>query len=202
MKKCTKCGAVQNDSRYYCVDCGEKLGKPLSEAEAFVIEERLDDMLDDMSERAEDFYVSRRNKIMAIMAVVGILAAIVLLILVSQANGRIEAAIHDGVIVDRGSGYVTVISGGEVNYQYPVSHKERVDNAGAGALMALLCLAMAIPMLIFPKAMWWLATLRYRLFFNWDTTPSDFSLFFCKAITYLLFAIGMIAVIYGYWIFF
>ena len=70
MKKCTKCGAVQNDSRYYCVDCGEKLGKPLSEAEAFVIEERLDDMLDDMSERAEDFYVSRRNKIMAIMAVV------------------------------------------------------------------------------------------------------------------------------------
>ena len=55
MKKCTKCGAIQNRSRHYCIDCGEKLGKPLSEAEAFVIEERLDNMLEDMSERAEDF---------------------------------------------------------------------------------------------------------------------------------------------------
>lgn len=202
MKKCIKCGAIQNRSRHYCIDCGEKLGKPLSEAEAFVIEERLDNMLEDMSERAEDFYVPRRNKIMAIMATVGILAAIVLLILVGKANGRIEDAIPDGVTVDRGSGYVTVIAGGEVNYQYPVSYKERIDNAGVGVLMALLCLAMAIPLLIFPKAVWWLSTLRYRLFFNWDAAPSEFALFFYKAITYILFAIGMLAVICGYWIFF
>ncbi len=30
MKLCEKCGAHNSDERMFCVDCSEKLGKPLS----------------------------------------------------------------------------------------------------------------------------------------------------------------------------
>ena len=202
MKRCTKCGAIQNDSRHHCIDCGEKLGKPLSEAEALEIEERLGNTLDDMSDRTEDFYVPLRDKIMGVISVFGIVAAIVLLILVGRANNEMEASIPDGVIVDRGAGFTTIISNGEIDYQYPSADKERIDNAGISALIALSCFAVAIPMLTIPKVMWFIDTLRYRIFFNWDTSPSDFALFFRKAITYILFASGIMGVLYGYWIFF
>lgn len=86
MKKCTKCGAIQNDNRHHCVDCGEKLGKPLSKSEALEIEEQLDNALDDMSDRTEDFYVPLRDKIMAVISVLGIIAAIILLILCGQSK--------------------------------------------------------------------------------------------------------------------
>ena len=201
MKRCTKCGAIQNDSRHHCIDCGEKLEKPLSEAEALEIEERLDNTLDDMSDRTEDFYVPLRDKIMGVISVIGIIAAIVLLILVGRANNQIEASIPDGVIVDRGAGFTTIISDSEIDYQYPSAYKERIDSAGTSALIALFCFAMAIPMLTIPKVMWFLTTLRYRIFFNWDTTPSDFALFIHKAISYILFASGVIGVLYGYWLF-
>ena len=202
MKKCIKCGAIQNDSRHHCIDCGEKLGKPLSEAEAVEIEQKLDKTLDDMSDRTEKFYVPLRDKIMGAISAIGIIAAIILLILVGRANNQIEASIPDGVIVDRGAGFTTIISDGEVDYQYPSAYKERIDSAGASALISLFCFAMAIPMLTIPKVMWFLTTLRYRIFFNWDTTPSDFALFIHKAISYILFASGVIGVLYGYWLFF
>ena len=149
-----------------------------------------------------DFYVPLRDKIMAVISVLGIIAAVVLLILVGRANNGIEASIPDGVIVDRGTGFMTIISDGEIDYQYPSAYKERIDNAGLSAIIALFCFAMAIPMLTIPKVMWFMATLRYRIFLNWDTTPSDFALVFCKAITYIFFASGIIGVLYGYCIFF
>ena len=48
MKRCNKCGAIQNDSRHHCIDCGEKLGKPLVEltdAESLEDEETLEEMV-------------------------------------------------------------------------------------------------------------------------------------------------------------
>lgn len=202
MKKCTRCGAIQNNSRHHCIDCGEKLGTPLSKAETVEIEERLGNTLNEMSDRTEDFFVPLRDKIMGAISVIGIIASIVILILAGQENTRIEASVPDGVIVDRGVGFTTIISDGEIDYQYPSAYKERIDNAGANALVALFCFATAIPMLTIPKAMWFIATLRYRIFFKGDAAPSDFALSVGKAITYALFAIGIIEVIYGYCLFF
>ena len=202
MKKCTKCGAIQNDNRQHCIDCGEMLGKPLSKSEAVEIEKRIDNTLDDISERSEDFYVPLRDKIMGVISVLGIIAAIVLLMLVGRENNRIESSIPNGVIVDRGVGFTTIISDGTGDYQYPSAYKETIDKAGLNALIALFCFAVAIPMLFFPKFMWFIDTLKYRMFLNWDTSPSDFALFIRKAITYIVFAIGFIGVLYGYWIFF
>ena len=202
MKKCKQCGALQNDDNSTCIDCGAVLGKALSEAEAAEINESLDDKLDGMSDRTEDFYVPLRDKIMGVLSVVGIIAAIVLLVLVGRENDRINAEIPDGVIVDRGSGFTTILSDGEVDYTYPSALKRKLDNVGMSALISLVCLIAAFPMLIVPKFMWFIDTLRYRMFYNWDTTPSYFALVVRKAFTYIFFAVGIIGVIYGYWQFF
>lgn len=202
MKKCKNCGALQNDDNSTCIDCGAVLGKALSEAEAAEINESLDNKLDGMSERTEDFYVSLRDKIMGVLSVIGIIAAIVLLVLVGRENDRINAEIPDGVIVDRGSGFTTILSDGEVDYTYPSALKRKLDNVGMSALISLVCLIAAFPMLIVPKFMWFIDTLRYRMFYNWDTTPSYFALVVRKAFTYIFFAVGIIGVIYGYWQFF
>ena len=61
MKKCKKCGAVQKDTRSVCIDCGTVLGKPLSEEETETVEEELQDNLHGMTERTEDFRVSRAD---------------------------------------------------------------------------------------------------------------------------------------------
>jgi len=202
MKKCKQCGALQNDDNSTCIDCGAVLGKALSEAEAAEINESIDDKLDGMSERTEDFYVPLRDKIMGVLSVIGIIAAIVLLVLVGRENDRINAEIPDGVIVDRGSGFTTILSDGEVDYTYPSALKRKLDNVGMSALISLVCLIAAFPMLIVPKFMWFIDTLRYRMFYNWDTTPSYFALVVRKAFTYIFFAVGIIGVIYGYWQFF
>ena len=202
MKKCKQCGALQNDDNSTCIDCGAVLGKALSEAEAAEINESIDDKLDGMSERTEDFYVPLRDKIMGVLSVIGIIAAIVLLVLVGRENDRINAEIPDGVIVDRGSGFTTILSDGEVDYTYPSALKRKLDNVGMSALISLVCLIAAFPMLIVPRFMWFIDTLRYRIFYNWDTTPSYFALVVRKAFTYIFFAVGIIGVIYGYWQFF
>lgn len=202
MKKCKNCGALQNDDNNTCIDCGTVLGKPLNEAETAEINERLDDTLDGMSERTEDFYVPLRDKIMGVLSAVGIIAAIILLVLVGRENDRINAEIPDGVIVDRGSGFTTILSDGEVDYKYPSALKSKLDNVGMSALISLVCLIVAFPMLIVPKFMWFIDTLRYRMFYNWDTTPSYFALVVRKTITYIFFAVGIMGVIYGYWQFF
>lgn len=202
MKKCKNCGALQNDDNNTCIDCGAVLGKALSEAEAAEINESLDDKLEGMSERTEDFYVPLRDKIMGVLSAVGIIAAIVLLVLVGRENDKINAEIPAGVIVDRGSGFTTILSDGEVEYTYPSALKRKLDNVGMSALISLVCLIVALPMLIVPKFMWFIDTLRYRMFYNWDTTPSYFALVVRKAITYIFFVVGVMGVIYGYWQFF
>ena len=202
MKKCKKCGAQQNDDNSTCIDCGAVLGKALSEAEEAEINENLDDKLEGMSERTEDFYVPLRDKIMGVLSAIGIIAAIILLVLVGRENDRINAEIPDGVIVDRGSGFTTVLSDGEGDYTYPTALKRKLDRVGLSALISLICLFAALPMLTLPKFMWFIDTLRYRIFYNWDTTPSYFVLVMRKAVTYISFAVGVIGVIYGYWQFF
>ena len=161
MKKCKQCGALQNDDNSTCIDCGAVLGKALSEAEAAEINESLDDKLDGMSDRTEDFYVPLRDKIMGVLSVIGIIAAIILLVLVGRENDRINAEIPDGVIVDRGSGFTTILSDGEVDYKYPTALVSELSNIGTSALISLVCLIVAFPMLIVPKFMWFIDTLRY-----------------------------------------
>ena len=73
MKKCKKCGALQSDEKTTCLDCGTLLGRPMTEEEEEAADELLDDRLDDLSERMQDFYVPLRDKIMGVISIIGII---------------------------------------------------------------------------------------------------------------------------------
>ncbi len=198
MKKCRHCGAVQDDKRHRCIDCGERLPKSLDPKDEAEISAELDDKLNKMSDRTEDFYVPLRDKIMGVISILGIIAAIVLLIFVRYENSKIEASIPEGVIVDRGSGFTTIMSDGETEYEYPHAWKNRVDTAGTSGIIALVLFIIATPMLLIPRFMWFIDTMKYRLFYGWDTSPSYFALVIRKVATYLLFAFGVGGIVYGY----
>ena len=61
MKKCSKCGLVQDD-RQLCIDCGAVLGEPIPKNDEERYLKELSDTVRDMSERCVDFYVSRKQK--------------------------------------------------------------------------------------------------------------------------------------------
>lgn len=167
MKKCHNCGAVQGDDRTTCIDCDSALGRPISEAEEKRIDESIDDKLDSMAERAQDFYVPIHEKIMGILSIIGVIATIVLLILCNFFSER---------VID--------------NINIPIL-----------AVKSILFFALAGALLLFPKLMWNFSTLRYRLFYNWDTTPSSFAITMRKVSAYIMFIGGMICIIYEYTVF-
>ena len=73
---------MQSDDRTTCVDCGTVLGRSMTEAEEAHAEAVLDDRLDGLAERTQDFYVSIPEKIMGILCILGVFAAVVMLNLV------------------------------------------------------------------------------------------------------------------------
>lgn len=202
MKKCSKCGALQSDDKRHCIDCGSLLGKSLTASEEKAEKSAIGSKVDAMADAAEDFYVPRRDKIMAILCVIGIVMAVLLLIFCYGANAEINDSIPSGVTVENSGGSVSIISPGDTpNYDYPIERVNTIGNAVICALISIVCFIVAIPMLIFPKVTWFFATLRYRLFFNSDPSPSDFAVIFFKVITYLLFGAAIISLVDGYLLF-
>lgn len=67
MKKCKSCGALQKDERTTCIDCGERLGMPLSDSELEAAEEVFQDQLEDMSEKTDDFRVTKVDAALIIL---------------------------------------------------------------------------------------------------------------------------------------
>lgn len=167
MKKCHNCGAVQGDDRTTCIDCDSALGRPISKAEEKRIDESIDDKLDSMAERAQDFYVPIHEKIMGILSIIGVIATIVLLFLCGFFSEHVKDSVNIPVF----------------------------------SIMSMFCLALAGALLLYPKLMWNLSTLQYRVFYNWDTTPSSFAITMQKVVAYIGFIGGMICIIYEYTVF-
>lgn len=202
MKKCRKCGAVQNDDRTTCVDCGALLGRPMTEEEEYLAEAELDDRLDDMAERTRDFYVPLRDKIIGVLCIIGAVAAILLLNFVGVEKAKIKAEVPDsGMASYSNEVYITITGDGSPRRAYPTARSRTLDKAGDYALIALISFIAAVPMLLIPQLMWELDTLKYRVFYNWDTTPSYFALVMRKALTYGLSVIGMGSILYGYYLY-
>jgi len=203
MKKCHNCGAVQGDDRTTCIDCDSALGRPISKAEEKRIDESIDDKLDSMAERTEDFYVPIYDKIMGVLCIIGIIAAIILINLCGIEEQQIENDIPEGVSVVQSSGSIIIMSDGNSSeYVFPSARSHTLDQAQMYAVLSIVGLIGAVPMLFFPKIMWLIHTLKYRLLYNWDTTPSYFALVIRKAATYILFAIGGGSVIFAYSLYF
>jgi len=199
MKKCKKCGALQNDERNVCLDCGTLLGNSMTDKEEAIAEEALENTLDAMAESTEDFYVPVRDKFFGVFCIIGIVAAVLLLWLSVMAKNTIMDSVPDttDVFLNSDSSFVS-LSGSADAYSFPMKRYNQLDDAATYALIGVFCCIAAFPLLLFPRFMWFIDTLKYRVFYGWETTPSDFALAMRKIIAYISFAIGMGSVIYGY----
>ncbi len=211
MKKCKKCGAVQSDDRSTCVDCGTVLGRPMDEAEEAQAEAALDDRLDGLAERAQDFYVSIPEKVMGILCIIAVVAAVVMLNLVGVEKTSLDKQVPDYVMMtSAGGAFITATAfdpetgelyDAEIPQSWYTRHSE-LEDAGLSALVGLIACVGAAPMLLVPRFMWWLDTLKYRLWYEWEPSPTYFATVVRKGMTYLLFAMGLIGVIYSYFLYF
>ncbi len=80
MKVCGKCGALNSDNRFFCVDCHEKLGDAVSERERNDIEQDIDTALENLYNDNDPLYVSRFDKVMGFLSLVGAAASLALLV--------------------------------------------------------------------------------------------------------------------------
>jgi hypothetical protein len=58
LKYCNKCGAQQSDTRFFCVDCGEKLGRSLDEVASQAIKKETEGKINKLYNCKDRFYVS------------------------------------------------------------------------------------------------------------------------------------------------
>ena len=77
MKKCTRCGALQKDERNVCIDCGQRLGKPLTDSELEALEEGLDSKLEEMCDATDDLRVTKTDKLLILLHILSTVALIV-----------------------------------------------------------------------------------------------------------------------------
>ena len=200
MKKCDNCGAVQSDDRIFCLDCGERLGRPMGEAEAAAHEATLSDTLTDMAERTEDFHVTPTARVLGIIS---ILCAVVLAVMLPILDYRIDRIQADylrqmgavqvgenGFVVDRGGDSVAMVTG---SMRSPDA--KALESVVWFALIGLFCFVSAALFLLVPRVMWWFETLRYRLWFDADPSPSFFATAVYAVIKYGCFGLGCVMLI-------
>lgn len=78
MKVCPNCGAYQSDGRTTCVDCGERLGKPIPEKEEDKIREEVSNEMEKQYQRKNPLAVSILDKAVGIVALIGAALTVVL----------------------------------------------------------------------------------------------------------------------------
>lgn len=195
MKICKKCGAVQDDSRVSCLDCGALLGKPVSEAEESRVEAELGDAIDSMGERTEPYYVSAVDKILALVGIAAVVAVIVILSLTNAEKDKIKSQLPgdyypgEFIFYVEEDGYLTASNAAPGEIQEKL---DRCGKIGVYAIIGLFCLAGAVIYLLFPKFVWLADTMRLRLYIDESNlSPSWGYLFRVRLIKYGLFGVGM-----------
>ncbi|MDR0964240.1 MAG: hypothetical protein LBM60_06465 [Clostridium sp.] len=93
MKKCHKCGAIQSDDRFYCVDCNERLKDRIPDDEAKLIEKELEDRIENLKNGAEPLHVSSADKIVGFASLIGINVIIVFLIIFRSNLGKVPESV-------------------------------------------------------------------------------------------------------------
>ncbi len=78
MKVCGRCGALNSDTRFFCVDCCEKLGDAVSDREQGALEQDIDTKLETLYNQNDPLHVSRFDKVMGWLSVIGTAASLIL----------------------------------------------------------------------------------------------------------------------------
>ena len=71
MKVCDKCGAYNADERFFCVDCAEKLGDPLSDDREKQLRDGVSGRIDRLYNRKDPLHVTVFDKILGVTALAG-----------------------------------------------------------------------------------------------------------------------------------
>ncbi len=203
MKKCQKCGAIQSDDRTLCVDCGGLLGKPMSAQEQAKAEETLSETVSGMAQRTEDFCVTTRARVLGIVSIAAAAALVFLFFHIMHTLDLLQSEIPDGVVLMEGGGAVTVIGSGEngdmEQARLSLMMQESLQATLWWSILGLFCFILTALYLLVPKAMWYLSTVRYRLWFGEVPPPSGFALAVGKIITYACFAVGAFSLVTVLW---
>lgn len=203
MKKCKKCGAVQGDSRSTCIDCGSILDSAVGEGEKADIEADFEDTLDDMANRTEDFYVSRVERIFGIICIVVAVAGLVILNFANVRKAEIENELREySVVLSNGVVFDSVwdLANDEAYELYNV--RSLMDKVATLGLIGFFSCVGAALLFLTPRFVWNVGSLKYRLRFDSEPTPSYFSIISRKIEMYVFFASGVMCVIFGYLIYF
>lgn len=81
MKICKKCGAHYPDDKIFCLDCNERLGDKLSASEEQKVRANLNKQMEQMYNKTDPLYVSKFDKTIGALAIVGAVVALVFLII-------------------------------------------------------------------------------------------------------------------------
>lgn len=198
MKKCDNCGAVQSDDRIFCVDCGERLGRPMSKADEEAHLSAIDASVEHMADPSDDFAVSRVERIFGVLALVGIAALCVLLCVIGVVEDRYQPEYPNGTVLSDTGGKAVILSGGTLtSVDIPYSaERDALSQAAVFSVGGILMLVWSAVMLFFPRVFWYLDTIRIRHYISGEPTPSAAWVITHKVVQYATFAIGWGCVIW------
>ena len=203
MKKCRYCGTPQNDTRFFCIDCGRPLGKSLSAEDAERYERDIKEKMDAAADRADVFHVSRTDKILGIIGIVGLIASILLFCVAATEQNHIHDAWVEQMqqAIQSGDPFGT-IEFVDPTKPIPPSREDYLDNTVKGAIFAIAFFLESCALLLFPRFIWSWRTLGDRLQYAEELTPSAYAEKMMEFSKYGGFVIGCIALAYAAWMYF
>ena len=201
MKKCKYCGVPQSDERHTCVDCGRPLPKPLSTEEAEAIEDALDDRLDAMSEYRDVFEVSCTDRILGILGIVGLIASCLLFAVSQTEINRMNRELQEALMAAAMAGE-PLFEITRSTEPLPPTRSDYLDSTVKGSVVAIAFFLESCTLLLFPKFIWFISTIRDRLWYADEPTPSAFAESMMKFSKYGGFVIGCIALAFAAWMYF
>ena len=179
MKQCDKCGAVQSDNRTLCVDCGAPLGSSMTAREEELVNAGISDIVTELTSESSEFHVSVADKILGALSVLLIAVLIVMLTYANSSVKRLEAERPD-------AGYGIIVG--------PASELDAeimcFSSVAQFSLLGIVFFASAAAVLLLPKLIFMLDSIKYRIWFEGSPSPSALYLVFIRFAKYTLFALG------------
>ncbi len=74
MKICKKCGALNSNNKWFCVDCGATLPKKLSATEEKQMHTEINDQIEEMYNQKDPYYINAFDKVTGVIAILGLIA--------------------------------------------------------------------------------------------------------------------------------
>lgn len=98
MKICEKCEAFNSNDKFFCVDCGKTLSEKLSDSVEEKVRTEISDRIEKMYNKKDPLYVSKFDKIMGVIAVIGAVATIIYIIFCLFTNHKSTTLVFYAII--------------------------------------------------------------------------------------------------------